>query len=150
VFVTVCLTVRLVRRAAATRYLSPAPYLAGLSAAVAAGWAAFSLLRRLKRVKVVGASMEPSLRDGDRLVVWKTAALRPGDIVACKDPRQPGRTVLKRARWLSGGTAWLEGDNPAGSTDSRHFGPVATSLVEGRAIYRYAPPGRAGWLGRRS
>jgi nickel-type superoxide dismutase maturation protease len=140
--------VRLVVRAAASRYLSLARYLAGGATFIAASWAAFWLARHLETVKVVGASMEPTLRDGDRLVVWKTALARPGDIVATRDPREPGRTVIKRARWLSGGSAWLEGDNPGASTDSRHFGPVPTAFVEGRAIYRYAPLERAGKLGR--
>jgi hypothetical protein len=38
------------------------------------------------------------------------------------------------------------GDNEKHSTDSRHFGPVPPALVRGKAVYRYAPPTRAGRL----
>ena len=100
--------------------------------------------RRLERVAVYGASMEPALKPGDRLVIWKTARLRPGDIVAARDPRQPGRTMLKRAGAVGGENVWLLGDNAAHSTDSRHFGPVPIGSVLGRVVYRYAPPARSG------
>jgi len=102
--------------------------------------------RRLERVAVAGESMAPLLRSGDHVLVWKTQAVRPGDVVAAPDPTQPGRTLLKRAVQVEGDRVWLEGDNRGGSTDSRHFGPVALSSVQGRAIYRYFPPDRAGRL----
>ena len=102
--------------------------------------------RRLGRVAVTGESMAPLLRSGDHVLVWKTRAVRPGDVVAAPDPRQAGRTLLKRAVQVEGGRVWLEGDNREGSTDSRHFGPVALSSVQGRAVYRYFPPDRAGRL----
>jgi nickel-type superoxide dismutase maturation protease len=109
---------------------------------VAAWWAA----RHFERVAVNGASMQPALQPGDRLLVRKRATVRPGDIVTAPDPRQAGRTVLKRAGSVGGGQVWLLGDNPGHSTDSRHFGPVPMSSVEGKAVYRYAPPARAGRL----
>ena len=64
------------------------------------------------------------------------------------DPRHPERTVLKRAASCDGTGIFLVGDNEMHSTDSRHFGPVPLSLVRGKAVYRYAPPGRAGRLQR--
>jgi inner membrane protease subunit 1 len=53
--------------------------------------------------------------------------------------------MLKRVR-LAGPTGLdVRGDNPDASTDSRHFGPVPFTALRGRVVYRYAPPGRAGW-----
>ena len=72
--------------------------------------------------------------------------MRPGDIVAASDPRQPARPVLKRVVDISREGVFLLGDNPEHSTDSRQFGPVPIRSVRGKAIYRYAPPARAGKL----
>ena len=116
-----------------------------LSAGVftAAAWLAW---RRFERVAVAGPSMEPGLRAGDHLVIRKTATVRPGDIVAATDPRQPGRPILKRALSVHDGQVFLVGDNAEHSTDSRHFGPVPLSSVVGKAVYRYAPASRTGRL----
>lgn len=105
--------------------------------------------RRLMRVKVAGPSMAPELEAGDRLVVWRTTALRPGDIVAAFNPRQPTALIVKRLALLGPEGAVLLGDNVEQSTDSRHFGPVPTDLLVGRAAYRYVPARRAGHLPRR-
>jgi nickel-type superoxide dismutase maturation protease len=69
-----------------------------------------------------------------------------GDIVATPDPRQPARLVLKRVADVGQQGLFLLGDNPEHSTDSRQFGPVPISSVQGKAIYRYFPPARAGTL----
>ncbi|MGH9105064.1 MAG: nickel-type superoxide dismutase maturation protease [Acidimicrobiales bacterium] len=121
---------------------------------VAWGTGAFGLalalwwpLRHFRRVAVVGASMEPALQAGDRLVLRRAASVSAGDIVAARDPRPPGRIVLKRIGSVGSQGLWLVGDNAAESTDSRHFGPVPEDALEGKAIYRYAPPARAGRLG---
>jgi type IV secretory pathway protease TraF len=42
------------------------------------------------------------------------------------------------------GGVWLEGDNPAESTDSRHFGPVSPDEIFGLVRWRYWPLRRAG------
>jgi nickel-type superoxide dismutase maturation protease len=103
---------------------------------------------RLPRVEVAGGSMAPTLRPGDRLVLVPGARPRPGDLVAVPDPRASHRLLVKRV--VGAGPAGLElrGDAPAASTDSRAFGAVAPATVRGVAVYRYAPPDRAGWLGR--
>jgi nickel-type superoxide dismutase maturation protease len=93
--------------------------------------------------------MVPALQPGDRLLIWHTKRLKTGDIVAAGDPRDPERTVLKRAAAFDEGGIILLGDNEMHSTDSRHFGPVALSLVQGKAVYRYAPRRRTGRLGPR-
>lgn len=37
------------------------------------------------------------------------------------------------------GNVWVEGDNPLHSVDSRHYGPIATSRIRGKVIYRLWP-----------
>lgn len=90
--------------------------------------------------------MEPALSGGDRLLVIPLRRLQRGDIVAARDPRQPARVIVKRVAGIDSGAVELRGDNAPHSTDSRHFGWVARPLVIGRAVYRYHPIDRAGWL----
>ena len=148
------LNVRAVGHGQATRYSARSDKRAGTAGtpsnalalaalaltALAAGWAS----RQLERTEVAGDSMRPALQPGDRLLVRRTKSLKVGDIVAAADPRRPARTVLKRAAAVDDSGVFLVGDNDARSTDSRHFGLVPLSLVRGKAVYRYAPSGRAG------
>ncbi len=90
--------------------------------------------------------MRPALEPGDRLVVVRGCRPRPGQVVAVADPRQPGRVVVKRVADVSGAGVVVLGDNSAASTDSRHFGPVATAAVRGRVVYRYWPESSRGRL----
>lgn len=117
--------------------------------------------RRPMRLEVRGHSMVPALRPGERVLVLRRATVRRGDIVAFRHPTIPGLVLLKRLVALPGGSAdlgegrpsdagggyLLLGDNPARSTDSRHFGAVGRRLLIGRAVYRYAPAQRRGVLG---
>ena len=106
-----------------------------------------ALLWRLTgRVEVRGDSMRPALEPGDRLVVVRGRRPRPGQVVAVADPRQPGRVVVKRVADVSAAGVVVLGDNSAASTDSRHFGPVATAAVRGRVVYRYWPESSRGRL----
>ncbi|HXX90516.1 MAG TPA: nickel-type superoxide dismutase maturation protease [Acidimicrobiales bacterium] len=107
--------------------------LAGLAAALVAAVAVL----RPRRVVVAGRSMEPDLRDGDRLVVVRARRLAPGDVVAVRDPRDPRRLLVKRVTSMVGDDVMVHGDNPAASTDSRAFGPVSRRAVVGRVVRRY-------------
>lgn len=111
------------------------------AAAACAGWL-------LRRVEVGGASMEPTLRPGDRLLVVRSRRPRPGDLVAVSDPREPSRLMVKRLTAVEVGGYVVAGDHPAASTDSRHFGTVPRRHLWGVAVYRYAPDGRVGRLRR--
>jgi inner membrane protease subunit 1 len=101
----------------------------------------------IRRVAVVGNSMRPTLLPTDRLLV-AGRRLRPGHLVALRDPRNPARVIVKRVVSVdrSTGDVEVEGDNPEASTDSRAFGPVPRSLVVGRVRWRYWPPERRGRL----
>lgn len=93
--------------------------------------------------------MRPSLEPGDRVVVVRlprVVPVRRGWLLAVRDPRLPSRLLVKRASAPAPGGVYVLGDNPEHSTDSRTFGLVPHRSVVGLVVYRYAPPGRAGWV----
>ena len=88
--------------------------------------------------------MEPVLRPGDWLLVWRgnrrPVTIKPGQIVIARQPDRPDVLLVKRAAWLEAGGWWLNSDNPgAGAIDSFRFGPVPDDLIEGRVLVRYWP-----------
>jgi nickel-type superoxide dismutase maturation protease len=105
----------------------------------------------IRRIEVVGESMTPALEPGDRVLVLGVGRIRTGDLVACVDPRDRERIMVKRVAGSEPGGGYIVlGDNPDASTDSRHFGPIGDNLIVGRLIYRYLPAARAGVIWRRS
>jgi hypothetical protein len=73
--------------------------------------------------------------------------VRAGQIVVARHPGRPGVLLVKRAARQEPGGWWLASDNPAaGAVDSRAFGVVPPSLIEGRVLWRY----RSGHRGRTS
>jgi nickel-type superoxide dismutase maturation protease len=113
------------------------------------------VLRRLirswgARVAVEGGSMRPTLEAGDWLLVdpeaYASTAPAVDDLVLVPDPRQPSRLLVKRVAEVhdDGRQLSVAGDAHDESTDSRAFGPVSASTVEGRPWFRYWPPGRLG------
>ncbi len=96
------------------------------------------------RVKVAERSMEPALRPGDWLLVRRTRRIRAGQIVLARHPGQPDLLIVKRATRRADDGWWLESDNPdAGAIDSRRFGAVPVTLIEGRLLTRYWRPAPA-------
>jgi nickel-type superoxide dismutase maturation protease len=96
-------------------------------------------------VLVEGPSMVPTLRHGDQVVVWWARHPRPGEgaVVLVDLPDARGLGIKRISAVEASGRLWLEGDNPAGSTDSRHFGTVPASALLGRVLLRLWPhPGR--------
>jgi nickel-type superoxide dismutase maturation protease len=72
--------------------------------------------------------------------------VRPAQVVVARHPGRPDLLIVKRAARLEPGGWWLASDNPAaGTVDSRAFGVVPPSLIEGRVLWRY----RRGRGGRR-
>jgi nickel-type superoxide dismutase maturation protease len=124
--------------------LTPKAWLETLALGAAA--AALLAARRVRRVRVTGESMRPTLERGDRVLVVLGAPIRPGHVVLLDDPEDPsgGRTVVKRVAAVDGDRVTVVGDRATLSVDSRHYGPVRRSAVRGRVVYRYQPPERAG------
>jgi nickel-type superoxide dismutase maturation protease len=92
------------------------------------------------RALVAGPSMVPTLRDGDALLVRRTARVRPGDVVVARFRTRPDLPVVKRVQRRAGTGWWLVGDNDFGTDDSRTYG---VADVDGRVILRWWPrPGR--------
>jgi phage repressor protein C with HTH and peptisase S24 domain len=93
-------------------------------------------------VLVRGPSMAPTLRDGDALLVRRTARVRSGDVVVGRFRSRPDLLVVKRARRREGTGWWLAGDNQLVTDDSRAYG---VADVDGRVVWRWWPrPGRVG------
>lgn len=99
----------------------------------------------LVRVAVAEHSMEPALRPGDWLLVWRglqrgrPPRVRTGQLVIARHPARGDLLLVKRARTHSAEGWWLESDNTtaAGAVDSRSFGPVPAGLIEGTVLFRY-------------
>lgn len=85
---------------------------------------------------VNGASMVPTLRHGDFLLVRRNAPVRPGDVVVARFRSRPDLLVVKRATRRESDGWWVTGDNPFGSDDSASYG-VADVL--GRVTLRWWP-----------
>ena len=112
---------------------------------------------------VEGPSMEPTLREGDRVLVdlWtlRRSLPHPGDIVVVSGPGDvdlvkriaqepyPGNdpyptSALARDSPLEPAFVVL-GDNSSQSRDSREFGRLPRHRIRGRVLWRYWPP--SGW-----
>ena len=93
----------------------------------------------LTRVRVIGPSMEPSVRNGDWWLVRRTAAVGPGDVILLGHPTRPHAHIVKRIERREGAGWWVLGDNAGASEDSRQFGVVPPGNVIGRLVLRYSP-----------
>lgn len=98
----------------------------------------------LWRIAVAERSMEPALRPGDWLLVWRglrpgrPPRVRPGQLVVAQHPDRAGFLLVKRAVRQTGRGWWLESDNRGvGEVDSRSFGAVPGDLISGRVLLRY-------------
>ncbi len=114
------------------------------------------LRRHYAAVTVRGLSMQPTLRDGDRVLVRRVppGRLRVGDVVVARPGRSGGSWLVKRVAALPGdpvpeavsarvdraavpdGALVLLGDNPAVSWDSRTLGLFDAVLLLGRVERR--------------
>ena len=84
-----------------------------------------------------GTSMNPTLKDGEIVLVDRGVPIEVGDIVIARHPIEQGSEVVKRvARINERGHFYLVGDNRDDSTDSRHYGPVASEYIKGKVVAR--------------
>jgi len=84
-----------------------------------------------------GTSMNPTLRDGEVVLVDRAAEISVGDIVVAKQPLEQSTEVVKRVERINErGHYFLIGDNPDDSTDSRHYGAVTREYIRGKVVAR--------------
>ena len=93
------------------------------------------LLGRRQCYRIVGDSMLPILRDGDRVLAVLAGHLQRGDIVIARHPYQE-KLIIKQLGACHGQRLVLCGNDQ--SMDSRHFGtlPRSAILCEVTAILR--------------
>ena len=100
------------------------------------------------RVAVKGHSMEPTLADGDWLLVdplaYSARFPRPGELVVVADPRDDRRLLVKRvASVTEDGEIALIGDHPAHAVEGA-LAEIDPDAVIGRPWLRYWPFERFG------
>ena len=91
----------------------------------------------LGRAVVRGRSMEPTLRDGDHLLVRWGGRPRAGRLVVVQWPGLP--MSVKRVGHRDDEGWWVERDNPREGIDSWSAGPLATDQVLGVVLLRLWP-----------
>ena len=97
------------------------------------------LLRRYKRLHVVGESMTPTLQPGDTVLIdpdaYQHGSPSEGDVIAATHPNQDDLQIVKRIAFLEeNGDCYLLSDNSAEGTDSRTFGAVPQEKIIGRVV----------------
>jgi hypothetical protein len=90
--------------------------------------------------------MEPTLSEGDRLLVVHGAVPRPGAVCVVHLP--DGTLAVKRVTRREDGGWWVERDNPLEGVDSWRVGAIPDGQVVAVALLRAWP--RPGRLRRRS
>ena len=82
---------------------------------------------------VEGLSMIPSLAPGERVLVRYGADFTIGDIVLVD---RGERIDIKRVTRIEDSHIFVEGDNTAVSTDSRHYGAINRDTIIAKVIWR--------------
>lgn len=84
-----------------------------------------------------GKSMNPTLKDGEVVLVDCQAEIEVGDIVVAKHPFEKNVELVKRVERINEqGNYFLIGDNLEDSNDSRHFGAVSREYIKGKVVAR--------------
>ena len=100
------------------------------------------ILRRRKRFRVRGQSMQPLLQPGEEILInphaYRQSAPQVNDLVVVIHPEQSNLEMVKRIVEIrENNTYFLQGDNLLYSTDSRNFGTVALNLIRGKVTSRF-------------
>jgi nickel-type superoxide dismutase maturation protease len=89
-----------------------------------------------RRIRVLGPSMAPTLKDGDVVLARRTDKPRRGDVVVVTWVTRPHQLSIKRITQEEEHGWHVEGDNHHASTDSRDLGPAQ---VHGVVVARLWP-----------
>ncbi len=82
--------------------------------------------------RVVGHSMEPTLREGRIVLASPLLPIGKGDIVVAK---VEDREIIKRVSEVTNEGYFLRGDNKTHNRDSHRFGVVKRANVLGRVLF---------------
>ena len=93
----------------------------------------------LTEIRIVGPSMEPTLRNNERWLAAVGCKVRPGHVVAFQEPGRPGLIATKRISHATPDGWWVVADNPVGAVDSERFGAVPFDAVVARLLFRLRP-----------
>lgn len=89
-------------------------------------------------LKIRGHSLYPEYRDGDYVltarVPFPSGKIKSGNVIVFRQPVH-GLLVKRVHKVLDDGTAFEVRGTQIDSTDSRNFGPVPLSQVEGKVIW---------------
>lgn len=97
-----------------------------------------------KLIKITGNSLEPKYNEGDYLIITKISFLmhtiKSGDIVVFEHPVYG--TMVKQIQYVDPltGELFVIGTHPE-STDSRHFGLIPPSWLNGKVLWHIPKPG---------
>jgi nickel-type superoxide dismutase maturation protease len=87
--------------------------------------------------KVKDKSMQPSLNDGDYIIVSRVSYLfnspKPSEIIVLKHPLN-GMLIVKRIAHERNGMFYVTGDNAKESEDSRSFGYISRAAIFGKVL----------------
>jgi nickel-type superoxide dismutase maturation protease len=100
------------------------------------------LLRKRKRLRVVGESMLPLLQPGDEVLLdplaYRKSFPQVGDIIVTMHPLQSNLTIVKRITLINSFDSYfVTGDNVKASTDSRHWGTIKFSDLRGKVTSKF-------------
>ena len=89
-----------------------------------------------QHLRVVGNSMERSLKEGDLITYKKinprNVDFKVGDIVVAFHPKIKSKLIIKRIYKIRKNKFDLRGDNCICSTDSREWGLIKLDLIVGK------------------
>lgn len=87
------------------------------------------------RFQIEGESMLPTFKPNDRVLLFRWAKIRPGDVVVFY---REGMKLIKRAIEKTSSSRWMvKGDNIAATIDSADFGEVSGAEILGKVIISY-------------
>ena len=94
------------------------------------------LIGNRQHLRVVGDSMERTLKEGDLItykkINQKNSNLEIGDIVVASHPKIKNKLIIKRIHRIYQNKFDLRGDNFLSSTDSREWGLIELDLIIGK------------------
>lgn len=92
----------------------------------------------VKKYRIVGKSMEPTLKHGDSVlachIAYKLSRPKKDHIVVVTHPTK-GIPIIKRITKAKDSKFFLEGDNAKKSTDSNDFGWIERNRILGKVFY---------------